>query len=287
MRIAAPHLRVMRGGSFERPTMGIDYMIHYDCEPKRALSVAGLMARLKGRERAERIIQLYRDEGDARPPREMAFEMVRSAADGSEEREVIVVQDLLDAAAELEPWEHFCVGCPANRIGVPFGCIGTINYPLSLQGERWLLDQLPDHRHPLIFTLLQSAVRERGFSGMSGAGLRTQAGVFFEADEAPERDLESIRLDGNQLFEMLFLAGPIAPAYGSLLLQFFGGIPQDLEADVMMQLADPPAEAWIEQHAPFLLRHEHGDDATVTALKEFVWALYLAFRLRVAVLLDV
>ncbi len=267
--------------------MGIDYVVHYDCEPKRALTTAGLVGRLKGRERADTIIRLYREEGENRPPSEMAFEMVRSAADGSEQREVIVVQDLLDAAEELKPWAHFCEGCPANRIGAPFGCIGTINYPLSLQGERWLLGQLPDHRHPLIFTLLQSAIREHGFSGMSGAGLRTQQGVFFEAAQTPERDLEAIRLDGNQVFELLFLAGPIAPAYASLLLQFFGAISQDLDADVMMQLSDPPSDDWIEARVPFLLRHDDRDDATVAALKEFFWALYLAFRLRVALLLDV
>ncbi len=65
--------------------MGIDYLIQYDCEPKRALTIEGLMGRLKGRDRAARIIQLYRENGDTRPPSKMGFEMARRLPDGTEE----------------------------------------------------------------------------------------------------------------------------------------------------------------------------------------------------------
>jgi hypothetical protein len=86
---------------------------------------------------------------------------------------------------------------------------------------------------------------------------------------------------------MLFLSGAIRPAHGAMLLQFFGGIPRNLDADVMMQLAAPPSDAWIEQHVPFLHRIDPGDDDTVRSVKAFLQALYLSFSLGLSVSLDV
>jgi hypothetical protein len=267
--------------------MGIDYIIHYDCEPKRALTLEGLMNRLKGRDRAAKIIGLYRDQGDRRSPSQMGFEMVRRLPDGTEETEVVIVQDLLDAAAELAPWEPYCLGCPANRTATPFGCVGTINYPISSAAERWLLDQLPGNDHPLVFMLLQKALHEMGYTGEAAVPLRAQSSVFLENPEPLERDLGGVPVTGDQVFELLFLSGPIRPAHGSLLLQFFGGISPDLEADVMMQLAVPPSQAWIEKNIPFLLAPAVSDDASIASLKEFFRALHIAYRLSVPVLLDV
>jgi hypothetical protein len=267
--------------------MGIDYIIHYDCAPKQALTVEGLMIRLKSRDRAEAIIQLYRAQGDQRPPSQIGFEMVRRLPDGTDETAIIIVQDLLDRAAELPPWEAHCAGCPANRTGLPFGCVGAINYPISARAEQWLLDQLPDNDHPLPFILFQKAIRELGYTGDAAAPLRAQAGVFLEAAAAPERDLEAVLVNGDQVFEMLFLSGAIGPAHGSLLLQFFGGISRDLDADVIMQLAAPPSPDWIDEHIPFLHRPNPADDLSITAIKAFFRALYVAYRAQAPVWLDV
>ena len=267
--------------------MGIDYLVNLDCAPKRALTVEGLMGRLKGRDRAEKIIQLYRDQGDLRPPQQMAFEMVRRLPDGSEDVELIVVQNLLDAAQALTPWEPECAPCPANVGRRAFGCTGAINYPLSEAGERWLLEQLPDNEHPLLFMLLGRALRDMGYGGEQGAALRAQPGVFLASAQAPVRDLGALTVSGNQVFEMLFLSGPIYPAHGTLLLQFFGAVPPDLDADIMMQLAEPPSQAWIDAHLPFLHAPHPRDDSTVGALKAFFHALYVAYCLGVPLLLDV
>jgi hypothetical protein len=268
--------------------MGIDYIIHYGCDPKQALSVEGLMIRLKSRERAQAIIQLYRDQGDHRPPSEIGFEMVNRLPNGTEKTDIIVVQDLLDLAAELVPWEPHCADCPASRDGQPFGCMSSINYPISTPAESWLLDQLPGNDHPLPFMLFQKAIHELGYTGASVAPLRAQAGVFLEAPEALERNLsDALIVNGDQVFEILFLSGPVQPAHGSLLLQFFGGISRDLDADVMMQLAAPPSSAWISERIPFLHTPDAADDPSIAALKAFFHALHIAYRLQVPVLLDV
>jgi hypothetical protein len=260
--------------------MGIDYIIHYDCAPKQALSVEGLVIRFKSRERAQAVIQFYRDQGDQRPPSEIGFEMVNRLPDGTEETDLIIVQDLLDLAAELVPWEPHCANCPASRAGLPFGCMGSINYPISALAER--------NDHPLPFILFQKAIHDLGYTGASVAPLRAQPGVFLEAPEALERNLsDALMVNGDQVFEILFLSGPIQPAHGSLLLQFFGGISRDLDADVMMQLAAPPSSAWISERIPFLHTPGAADDPSITALKAFFRALHIAYRLQVPVLLDV
>jgi hypothetical protein len=267
--------------------MGIDYVIDLACEPKRAFTLEGLVGRLKGRERAASVIQLYRAEGDERPPSQMGFEMVRRTSDGTEEVEMIVVQDLLDAADELSAVESHCVGCRANRARQPFGCLGSINYPISLDAERWLLAQLPGNDDPLLFVLLQKALREMGYTGDTAAALRARFGVFMESVDAVDRDVGGMVVTADQVFELLFLAGGIRPAHGAMLLQFFGGISRNLDADIMMQLAAPPSDDWIEQHVPFLHRPDPGDDDTVQSIKAFFQALYLSFRLGFSVLLDV
>ncbi|NLX09121.1 MAG: hypothetical protein GXY36_05660 [Chloroflexi bacterium] len=267
--------------------MGIDYIIHYGCEPKRALTTEGILERLKGRDRALKIIELYRQRGDDRPPARMGFEMVRRLPDGAEETQIVVVQDLLDAAGELEPWEPYCAGCPANRAGRPFGCIGTINYPISARAERWLLEQLPDNDEPLPYMLLQKALQEMGYTGTTAASLRQQTGVFFEGPHTLVRDFGGFTVSGDQVFELLFLSGPIRPAHATLLLQFFGGIPRDLEADTIMQLAVPPSQEWIDEHTPLLVGPRPTDDESTVAIKEFLHALHIGYRLAVPVLLDV
>src|SRR5215204_1403660 len=123
--------------------MAIDYVIDYDCEPKRTLTTDGILERIKGRERAAMIIKLFRENGDDRPPSEMGFEFTRRAAEGEEDTQLIVVQHILDEVEDLKPLEPYCRGCPANRAGRPFGCMSFVQYPISGKGEAWLLNQLP------------------------------------------------------------------------------------------------------------------------------------------------
>ena len=267
--------------------MGIDYIVDFGCAPKDALTVEGMMIRMKSRDRAERIIDLYRAQGDYREPAEMGFEMIRRTPDGEEEIQVVVVQDLLDMAAELAPWERYCDGCPANHLATRFGCAGYINYPITDQAERWLLAQLPDNNHPLPFLLLQKAMREMGYTGQGAGPLRAQEAVFLENMEPEERVIEGFRITGDQVFELLFLSGPIRPAHATMLLQFFGGISPDLDADTIMQMAVPPSQEWIDEHIPFQHQIMGDDDPSIVSLKQYFWALYTAYRLGATVLLDV
>lgn len=267
--------------------MAIDYVIDYPCIPKETLGTEGILERLKGRDRAHSVIALFREHGDQRPPSEMGFEFTRSLPDGGEETRVIVVQALLDQAAELEPLASHCVGCPANVFGIPFGCVGHIHYPISGAAEAWLLDRLPGIDEPLIWLLLRQGVQELGYDGAAVKPLRANP-AYFEERRLRGRDLNEFIISADQVFEMLFLLGHIQPAHAGVLLLLFGAVPRAAEADALVQIMNGTLTAdQIERSYPFLLTEEPGDDDTIAQFKRFFSALHRAWRLNVRLLLDV
>jgi hypothetical protein len=249
------------------------------------LTTEGILERLKGRERAESIIRLFRKNGDNRPPSQMGFELTRSTPDGQEETRVIVVQALLDAADELNPLVHHCDGCPANASRQPFGCINFIEYPISRQGELWLLNQLPGPDEPLVWLLLRKGIEDFGYDGSSGRALRGEDKPYFEETGVLARLMGEFHITTNQVFEMTFTLGHIQPSHAGVLLLFFHAIPRDLDADAIMGISQAPPDAH-ERH-PFLLQPQDDDDRTVRQLKAFFYALYVAWTLNVSLLLDV
>jgi len=264
--------------------LAIDYVIDLACAPKAALSTEGILQRLKGRARAEAIIQLFRDEGDNRPISEIGFEFTRTAADGSQETGVAMVQNLLDDAEALDPLEHHCAGCPANITGAAFGCFGFIQYPLSARAEAWLINRLPGPEEPLVWLLLRQGIDQLGYDGKPVEPLREDT-TYFEERRGMKRDFHEFGVTSNQVFEMLFLLGHIQPSHAGVLLLFFNAISREIEAQHILQVMNTPEE--IDPKPPFLLQAETGDDQTIGELKSFFKALYIAWTLKRPLLLDV
>ncbi|GAB4326769.1 MAG: hypothetical protein Kow00117_13960 [Phototrophicales bacterium] len=265
--------------------MAIDYIIDFSCTPKQQFGTQDILERLKGEKRAHKIIELFRESGDNRPPSEMGFEFTRSTPEGQEETRVMVVQALLDAADQLRPYAVHCQNCPANRTDMPFGCIGHIQYPITKRAENWILDRLPVPDEPLVWLLLKQVVQEFKYDGQLVEPLREQPGIYFEASEAPARRLGELNLNANQIFEMLFVRRPvILPRQAALLLLFFGAIERDLEADTITNLDPAPADAL--QRFPFIIKPNEHDDRSISDLKAFLHALYIAWTLNVHLLID-
>ncbi len=265
--------------------MAIDYVIDYDCVPKQQLGTQNLLERLKDRDRAEAIIDLYRKQGDQRPPSEMGFEYTRRTPEGDDENAVIVVQDLLDEAATLKPYEAHCQGCPANRTGTPFGCTGFIQYPLTEKGESWLLNQLPTPQEPLIWLLLKQGVDNFQYDGQQVAQLRQTDDTYFEARQPARRSLGEFTLTANQIFEMMFMVGNIIPNHAGVLLLFFNAVERErMQADTIMQMT--PATPEKVNEYPFMHQVLPSDDRTTRELKAFLHALYIAWALNEKLLVD-
>ncbi len=266
--------------------MAIDYVVHLDCLPKETLGVDGLLDRLKAGARAREVIRLYRENGDGRPPSEMGFEFARSLPDGEEEVVVILVQDMLDQAAELEPLIPYCDDCPANVLGRPFGCYGSINYPVSSAAEKWLLDLLPSNRDPILWMLLRESFKQN--DGHPVEPLRA-GGAYFEERAVRGREYGEYIASADQVFQMLFLYGHIQAIHAGMLLLFFNAVPRSgVEAADITGLIDgtlPQHEK--EERFPFVLMHMDDDDASIAEFKTFFKALHRAWLLDVPLLLDV
>jgi hypothetical protein len=241
------------------------------------------MERLKGLSRAEAIIATYRQAGDDRPPAEMEFEFSRRSGDGQELTMVVNVRHLLDEGSDLEPLEHHCLHCPANRSGKPFGCMSYIQYPVSTAGETWLLNQLPGSESPLVYLLLQKGIMDFQYDGKSVESLR-DGGIYFESPAPPARHLGDFLVNANQVYEMVFTVGNIIPNHGAMLLLFFHAIRRDLQADEIVALSPAPPEV-LRRHR-FIIDIKPNDEITTREFKEFLHALYIAWTLDVRLLVD-
>lgn len=267
--------------------MAIDYVVDYACVPKQTLGTDGLLEALKARERAQSVIRLFRQHGDQRPPDQMGFEFTRTNQAGEEETRVIVVQEILDQAAALDPLAQHCAGCPANLTNAPFGCISQIEYPISAAAERWLLDQLPGIDQPLVWMLLRQGVQELGYDGEPVRPLRANS-TYFEEPRVAGRDLVEFVITANQVFEMLFLLGNIQPAHAGVLLLLFNAIPREVEAAQIVQIMNRTVTGNdIARDFPFQLQVLPDDDRTIVELKQFFRALHRGWSLNVPLLLDV
>ena len=270
--------------------MAIDYIIEYDCTPKRELRPDGILERIKERERANEVIQWFRNAGDERSPAQMGFEFSQSTPDNEGEKQLIVVQDLLDHAAALDDYAEYCRDCPANRGRGAYGCMGFIQYPISGRAEAWLLDRLPVPDEPLVWLLLKQGIQKLGYDGASVKALRDNdvedgERTYFELPVAPQRRLGEIRVSGDQMMEMIFGVGErIIPNHAGILLLFLNAIDRDLEAAEIQNISSSDAE--IRTRIDFDMREEAEYDSCIRELIAFFLALYTAWKLNVALLID-
>ncbi|MCY3833477.1 MAG: hypothetical protein OXG85_10705 [Chloroflexi bacterium] len=272
--------------------MAIDYIIEYDCLPQADLKPAGILERLKERARAEEIIQWFRAAGDTREPNQMGFDFTHSTPGVPGEKQLIVVQDLLDHAAVLGDYADYCAACPANRARRPFGCAGFIQYPISARAEIWLLERLPVPDEPLIWLLLKQGIQKLGYDGSSVKALRETDGgdgaaerTYFELPIAPERRLGELRVSGDQVLEMIFGVGKrIIPNHAGILLLFLGAIERDLEAREIQAISSDGDS--VRGRLAFDMAADADADDCIRELIAFVETLYIAWKLNVALYMD-
>lgn len=266
--------------------MGIDYMIDFGCVPKEMLTSEGLLERIKAGDRAQSIIDFYRSNGDNRPIEDMGGEFMRRAAIGDEETSTIYVKDLLALHQDLEPYATYCEGCPANRTGQRFGCVGRIGYPISQAAEVWLLSKLPTPEEPLPFLLLTKA-EEFGYKGDTAGALReANPGIIFQSVDQLARRYPEMDITGNQLFELFFLLGNIIPLKRMVMIMMFvGAFDRNLEAHQLMNLTPTPDDAATQ--FPFQMKITDADDASIRDFKAFFHAMYLAWTLNREIRIDV
>jgi len=212
--------------------MAIDYVLAVQCEPQKLLGIERLVALHRTRILARTALAQMRNDGEDRDPKEIEIQLTMRKPDGDSARGVSL-QDLLDESKPLDDVASHCAACPA---GLPreFGCHRRIRYPIPEHVEAWMMRRLPQQLGCTAGALLVRGLGEFGWDGEPTSKLRASGNTYFES-RAPygvrwqnEDGNGTIEISSDQLFQMMFMVGHLAPTHCLMLALFFGVIPHDI-----------------------------------------------------------
>ncbi|MCX5746418.1 MAG: hypothetical protein NT062_28405 [Proteobacteria bacterium] len=262
--------------------MAIDYVLAIGCEPQRQLGVERLVTLHRTRIIARSAIAHMRQDGDDRDPSEIEVQLTMRKPDGDSARGV-TLQDLVDESAALDTVADHCATCPA-KLPREFACHRRIRYPIPEHVEQWLMGRLPRALATTAGALLVRGLGEFDWDGAPTAKLRAAGETYFES-RAPygvrweADDKSTIEISADQLFQMMFMVGHIAPTHSLMLALFFGAIPHDTS---IHDLTDKEARTRILEESSI----PPEPDADVEQLAAFLRTLALAARLEATILVD-
>jgi hypothetical protein len=209
--------------------MAVDYILLYLCAPKEQLGDGDpnlgtdrILEALKARTRANVLADMARRDG--KDPHGQTITL-RTVGPNREPIDVKQTYEELRAESDkLLPFEADCVGCPANVMGKPFGCVGVVNYPIPRTAEEWLMARLQTDAE-FGGKLLQAMIRDFNYTGEPIQGFRT-AGLF-ESKSPVQRNLghgpAGPVVTSNQVFQALFcISEPLDPGHCLCVLCWLG-----------------------------------------------------------------
>jgi hypothetical protein len=276
--------------------MAIDYVLAMGCEPQKLLGVERLVSLHRTRILARSALAHMRQDGDQRAPSEIEIQLAmrrpprviaptEAAVRPEPETEAargVSLQTLLDEAAPLDDVAGHCAACPAE-LPREFACHRRIRYPIPEHVEAWLMSRLPTTLDCTAGTLLARGLGEFGWDGGPTARLRTAGTTYFES-RAPygvrwQSEHGTIEISSDQLFQMMFMVGNLAPTHCLMLALFCGVLPHDID---IFELKD--SERRTRALAAAELATER--DADIEQLAAFLRTLAVAARLEVSVMVD-
>lgn len=261
--------------------MAIDYVLSMGCEPQKQLGIERLVELHRTRILARSALAHMREDGEGRPPSEIEVQLTMRKPGGDTARGV-TLQDLLHEAAPLDEVAAACSTCPAG-LSREFACHRRIRYPIPEHVEQWLMGRLPEQLACTAGALLVRGLGEFGWDGAPTAKLRAAGTTYFESRapygvrwDSPDGPIE---ISSDQLFQMMFMVGHLAPTHCLMLALFLGVIPHDTSVFLLKDDAgrnQALAGAQVAQEA----------DADVEQLAAFLRALAVAARLDASILID-
>ena len=195
--------------------MAIEYFISFPCEFRKQYGNEKLLEMAKAEGRAEIALALLRQtpgEHQNKPESEWRINLHQLTPDGEEEVSVKIT-DLLAASAPMKEFADHCQNCPANLSKVPFGCGGTINYPLLAQTEKFLLFRLPNDLQSKSGQFLLDVLQH----GNNGLWADSQRQNLFESQRPFFRTWggffsKKTRISSSQIFDLMFNVPPVVPS---------------------------------------------------------------------------
>jgi hypothetical protein len=261
--------------------MAIDYVLATGCGPQTQLGIDRLVELNRTRILARSALAHMREDGDARSPDEIEVQLTLRKPDGDSARGV-TLQDLLDESRPLDSVTAECETCPA-KLPRELACHRRIRYPIPEHVEAWLMARLPEKLGCTAGALLVRGLGEFGWDGAPTAKLRASGTTYFES-RAPygvrwQGDDGTIEISSDQLFQMMFMVGNLAPTHCLMLALFFGVIPHDIS---LHDLKDDAGRTKALEDAQLATE----SDADIEQLAAFLRTLAIAARLDATVLID-
>jgi hypothetical protein len=261
--------------------MAIDYVLAMGCEPQRQLGVERLIGLHRTRILARSALAQMRRDGEDRDPKDIEVQLTMRKPEGDSARGVSL-QDLLDESAPLDEVAGHCATCPAG-LTREFACHRRIRYPIPEHVEAWLMARLPTELGCTAGALLVRGLGEFGWTGDPTAKLRSNGTTFFES-RAPygvrwQGEDGVIEISSDQLFQMMFMVGNLAPTHCLMLALFCGVIPHDTS---LYDLKDKEGRT----RALDVAKLPTEADAEIEQLAAFLRTLGVAARLDVSILID-
>jgi hypothetical protein len=262
--------------------MAIDYVLGVGCEPQERLGIERLVELNRTRILARSALAHMRSDGDEREPKEIEIQLTTRQPAGDSARGV-TLQDLLDESGPLDVVTPFCEKCPA-QLGRELACHRRIRYPIPEKVEIWLMSRLPTTLASTAGAMLVRALNELGWDGAPTAKLRAAGTTYFESRVAhgvrwEAADGSAIEMSSDQLFQMMFMVGPLEPTHCLMLALFCGVIPHDTSLHELKDEAGR-TKALATANVPV------EPDADIEQLAAFLRALAVAARLDLPILVD-
>jgi hypothetical protein len=142
------------------------------------------------------------------------------------------VEETPAEAAQLPPLASHCEACRANVLKQPFGCYGTLEYPIRGSVEQWLMSRLPETLASTAGHFLVAAIRDFQYNGEPVARLRGNRS-FFESRKPARRQwgpwLSRRTITSDQVLQMMFGLGNLGPSHCVMLSLFLGLLPHDFD----------------------------------------------------------
>jgi len=261
--------------------MAIDYVLRVPCEPQQSLGVQHLVELNRTRILARSAIAHMQEDGELRSPSEVEVQLTMRKPDGDSAKGV-TLQDLLDQARPLDRVTPACASCPAG-FSRELACHRRIRYPIPEHVEEWLMGRLPTNLQCTAGALLARGLDEFHWDGEPTKKLRASGTTFFESRVAYgvrwEGETGVLEVSSDQLFQMLFMVGPIAPTHGLMMALFCGVIPHDTS---LHDLKDKPGRDRVLASAVLPAQ----GDPDVEQIAAFLRMLAVAARMEATVLVD-
>jgi hypothetical protein len=261
--------------------MAIDYLLGVKCEPHRQLGVERLVTLNRTRILARSALAHMREDGDARAPSEIEIQLTMRTTNGDSARGV-TLQDLLEESRPLDEYAAYCERCQAE-LPRAYACHRRIRYPIPERVEAWLMARLPTSLQCTAGALLVRGLGEFGWDGAPTAKLRASGTTFFES-RVPygvrwEGETGVVEISSDQLFQMMFLVGNLAPTHCLMLALFTGVIAHDISLHDLKD-NEGRARALAAAHVP------SEADPDIEQFAAFLRSLAIAARMEIPILVD-